>query len=183
MGETELGHVTSGLLANFTDPHKAASAQKKSGTFFGRYLYPSLLKLKLPYHPSTSGSLMGRAAYAVSNIFVTRDESGKGRLNASYFLGVLVLVAAHTARRPYWARSSSATFNNFGSTIGSDAGMNLFHEFEPGMRQMVKGHARVPRLPLFREEGTVVQYGAISRGFSGSARSGLPPVYATSLGR
>ena len=30
-------------------------------------------------------------------------------------------------------------FNDFGSTIGSDAGMNVFHEFGPGLRQMVKG--------------------------------------------
>jgi hypothetical protein len=139
-GKTELSHITSGLLASFTDYHKAAFAQKWSKTFLGEYLYPSLLKREMPYHPSTSGSFMGRAAYAVSHIFVMRDESGKGRLNTSYFLGVLTVVAAHTAHRPYWARSSSATFNNFGSTIGSDAGMNLFDEFGPGIRQMVKGH-------------------------------------------
>ncbi len=48
-------------------------------------------------------------------------------------------VANHTAYRPYWTRSTSATFNDFGSTIGSDAGMNVFHEFGPGIRQMVKG--------------------------------------------
>ena len=75
------------------------------------------------------------------SIFVTRDDSGKRRLNASYFLGVLSLVAVHSARRPYWARSASAPFNDFGSTIGNDAGINLFHEFEPGIRQMVKAHA------------------------------------------
>ena len=70
--------------------------------------------------------------------FVT--TRGKGRLNTSYFLGVLTSVAIHTAYRPYWARSASATFNNFGSTIGSDAGINLFHEFQPGLLQMMKGH-------------------------------------------
>jgi hypothetical protein len=140
MGETELRHVTSGLLASFTDPDEAVFAQKESRTFFGKYLYPSLLKRNLHFPPSTSGSFLGRATYAVSHIFVTRDESGNGRLNTSYFLGVLTLVAAHTAHRPYWARSSSATFNNLGSTIGSDAGMNLFDEFGPGIRQMVKGH-------------------------------------------
>ena len=84
---------------------------------------------------------MGRATYAASRIFITRDDSGKGRLNTSYFLGALTSVAVQTAYRPYWARSSSATFNNFGSTIGSDAGINLFHEFGPGIRQIVKGHA------------------------------------------
>lgn len=83
---------------------------------------------------------MGRAIDAASHIFVTRDESGKKRLNASYFLGILRLLAAHSTRRPYWARSTSAPFIDFGSMIGNDAGLNLFHEFEPGIRQMVKGH-------------------------------------------
>jgi hypothetical protein len=38
-------------------------------------------------------------------------------------------------------RSTSATFKTLGLTIGSDAGINLLHEFGPGIRQMVKGHA------------------------------------------
>jgi hypothetical protein len=83
---------------------------------------------------------MGRAIDAASPIFVRRDESGKKKLNASYFLGILSLVAAQSARRPYWARSTSAPFNDFRSMIGNDAGLNPFHEFEPGIRQMVKGH-------------------------------------------
>jgi hypothetical protein len=99
-----------------------------------------LLKQNLRYHPSTSRSFMGRATYAASRIFITRDDSGKRRLNTSYFLGVLSSVAMHTAYRPYWARSTAAPFNDFGSTIGNDAGINLFHEFAPGIRQMVKGH-------------------------------------------
>ena len=92
------------------------------------------------YHPSTSSGFVGRASYAASRIFVTNDDSGKRRLNSSYFLGALTSVAIHTAYRPYWARSTSAIFNNFGSTIGSDAGINLFHEFGPAIRQLVRGH-------------------------------------------
>jgi hypothetical protein len=141
MRETEPGRVAPEPQPSLTAPYKAAFAQKEASTFFGKYLYPSSLKPKLCYHPSGDTSLMGRAPYAASGIFVTRDDSGKGRLNTSYFLGVLTSVATASAYRPYWARSSSATFNNFGSTIGRDAGRNLFHEFGPGIRQMVKGHA------------------------------------------
>jgi hypothetical protein len=137
---TELRHVTPAPQPSYAAPHKAVVAQKDSHTFFGKYLYPSSLKQKLRYHPSSEGGFMSRATYAASRIFIARDDSGKGRLNTSYFLGALTSVAVSTAYRPYWARSSSATFNNFGSTIGSDAGMNLFHEFGPGIRQMVKGH-------------------------------------------
>jgi hypothetical protein len=140
MRETDLGHVTPGLQPSFSSSYKRAPTGRGSSTFFGRYLYPSLLKQNLHYHPSTSSGFVGRASFAASRIFITRDDSGKGRLNSSYFLGALTSVAIHTAYRPYWARSTSATFNNFGSTIGSDAGINLFHEFGPGIRQLVKGH-------------------------------------------
>ena len=116
--ETKLGHVTPGSQPRLT----------------------ALYQQNLRYHPSTSNSFMGRATYAASRIFITRDGSGKGRLNTSYFLGVLTSVASDTAYRPSWARSTSATFSNFGSTMGSDAGMNVFHEFGPGIRQVLQGH-------------------------------------------
>ena len=150
MRKTEPGQVTPGPQPSFTAPFKAVLSQKESSTFFGKYLYPSLLKRNLHSQPLTSGSLMVRAASAASRIFVTRDDSGKGRLNTSYFLGMLTSVTIQTAYRPYWARSASTTFSNFGSTIGSDAGINLFHEFRPGIRQMVKGH--VPKFVSRIEE-------------------------------
>jgi hypothetical protein len=140
MRETELEHFTPGPQPSFTAVYRVALIQKESSAFFGKYLYPSLLKQDPRYYPSTSDSFMGRATYAASRIFITRDDSGKRRLNTSYFLGVLTSVAIATAYRPYWARSSSETFNNFGTTIGSDAGINVLHEFGPGIRQMVNAH-------------------------------------------
>jgi hypothetical protein len=136
-------------LANATRPAQPGFAllgpvepvQKQAVDFFDKHLYPSLLKRRLNYYPASSDSLMGRATYAASRIFVTRDDSGKGRLNTSYFLGVLTSAAIHTAYRPYWRRSPSQPFNDFGSTIGNDAGMNLFHEFGPGLQQLMKNHA------------------------------------------
>jgi len=118
-----------------------AEPAEGSSDLFGKYVYPSLLKRNLNYHPSGSESLVGRAAYAASRIFVSRDETGKGKVNTSYFLGVLSSAAIHMAYRPYWARSASAPFSDFGSTIGNDAGMNLLHEFRPGLQQMMKNHA------------------------------------------
>jgi hypothetical protein len=122
MRETGSGHIAPGMQHSFI-PHyhyEAVLIEKDSTTFFDKYLYPSL-KHNAPYQPSTSGSFMGRASDAASRIFITRDDSGKGRLNTSYFLGVLTSVVVSTAYRPYWTRSTSATVNNFGSTMGSDA--------------------------------------------------------------
>jgi len=139
MPETELGHFTAGPQRNLTALYQVALIQKESSAFLGKYLYPPLLKQDTRYNASTSDSFMGRASYAASRMFVTRDDSGKARLNTRYFLGVLSAVAMHAAYRPYWARSPSETFNNFGSTIGGDAGINVFHEFRPGIRQMLNG--------------------------------------------
>ena len=129
------------VRSEFPPVYQAASDQKTSHNLFDKYLYPALLKRNLNYHPSTSDSLKGRALYAASRIFVTRDETGKGRVNTSYFAGVLSAAALHMAYRPAWNRSASAPFSDFGSTIGNDAGMNLFHEFRPGLEQLMKNHA------------------------------------------
>lgn len=141
MNAAELAHGTRAPQLSHMVFSKAAPVQKGSGDLFDKYLYPSLLKRHLNYHPSTSSSFMGRATYAATRVFITRDESGKGRVNTSYFLGVLGAAALHTAYRPYWARSASQPFSNFGSTIGNDAGMNVLHEFGPGLEQLMRSHA------------------------------------------
>ena len=141
MGETELGRLSSGRQASLTYLYKGALIQKESNAFFSKYLYPALLKQDPRYYPSSSQSFWGRAVYAASRTVITRNDSGKRTLNTSYFLGVLTSVAISTAYRPYWTRSTSSTFKTFGSTIGSDAGINILHEFAPGIRQMLLGHA------------------------------------------
>ena len=148
MASTDTGVVSAAELASGTRApqqgvlvfSKAEPAQEESGDFFEKYLYPTLLKRNLNYHPSTGSSLVGRATYAASRVFVTRDETGKGRVNTSYFLGVLTSAVLHTAYRPYWNRSVTAPFSSFGSTIGNDAGMNVLHEFGPGLEQLMRSH-------------------------------------------
>jgi hypothetical protein len=139
--ETDLGRLGSGRTASLTALYKGALIQKESNAFFSKYLYPALLKQDPRYHPSSSQNFFGRATYAASRVLITRNDSGKTTLNTSYFLGVLTSVAISTAYRPYWTRSTSATFKTFGSTIGSDAGINVLHEFGPGIRQLVKDRA------------------------------------------
>jgi hypothetical protein len=70
-----------------------------------------------------------------------RDVSGRAKLNTSYLLRTLTSVAKDTASTPYWRRSLGAPFGDFGSTVGSDAGMNLWHEFGPSIEQLMKSHA------------------------------------------
>ena len=134
-------NLASGRQPIPTDFYGAPMLRNQSSAFLDTYLHRSLLKPDPLYHHSTSNSIVSRATYAFSCDLITRNNSGKSKLNTSYLVGVLISAAVATADRPYWARSNATTFNNFGSTIGSDAGMNLFHEFQPGIRQMLNSHS------------------------------------------
>jgi hypothetical protein len=114
--------------------------QKDSNTILAKYLKPPSSN-KPAYSPSGAESLMDRAAHAASRTFITRDESGKGRINTSYFLRTFTAVMADTASRPYWRRSVGEPFSDFGSSVGNSAGMNVLHEFEPSLQQALKSHA------------------------------------------
>jgi len=130
--------------SRFFQPVPTQATQNEPVPLIFKRLYPSLLNPNLRYRPSVSDSLMGRAKDAASSIFVTRSEDGKHRFNTSYFLRVATSIAAQNASRTYRPRSRVTPLGDFGSTVGNDAGMNLWHEFGPAVRQMVTGH-----LPTF----------------------------------
>jgi hypothetical protein len=135
------GYAQSARESKFLSYDKARTDQKDPRTVFNKYLKPPMPNKKLGYSPMDTDSLVGRAAHAASRVFVTWDESGKGRVNTSYFLQALTTVAADTASRPYWRRSVGEPFSDLGSTVGNDAGMNVLHEFEPSLQQVLKTHA------------------------------------------
>lgn len=134
--------------------YKPVQVQNKGDAFFSKYLNSSTLNEPSRYQPSSHDKVMERATDAASRIFVTRDESGKRKLNTNYFLRVLTSVAADSASRRYRARSGAAPLTDFGSTIGSDTGRNLLHEFGPGIRQVVTSH--IPAF-VFRIQDRVVR--------------------------
>jgi hypothetical protein len=114
--------------------------QQKSSPLFFKHLYPSLTNPNLRYRPSDNNSVLGRATDAASRILITRDESGKRRFNSTYFLRLATSIAADSASRKYRAPSKTAPLSDFGSDVGNDAGMNLLHEFGPGLQQAVVTH-------------------------------------------
>src|SRR5579859_2531574 len=141
-GEADLAHASSSRDAQlwFGDFYRFEPVRQESGDFFQKRVYPTLLKRDVNYHPVSSGSFVSRATYAASRFILAPEDSGKKRLNTSYLLGTLASAAMHSAYRPYWRRSVSQPFSEFGATIGNDAGMNMLHEFGPGIRQLMKSH-------------------------------------------
>jgi hypothetical protein len=123
--------------------------QNSSSNFLTKHLYPTLPKRNLNYHPANE-SLVHRATYAASRTLITRDDSRKARLNTSYLLRTLTSVAKDTASTPYWRRHFADPLSDFGSTIGNDVGMNVLHEFEPGIEKLLKNHT--PKFLMAMEE-------------------------------
>ena len=134
---------------------EAPQTHHESGTFLRKYFDTPVSKQETTrYQASSKDSLLGRASDAAARILVTRDEMGRRRVNTSYVVSVLTSFAAHNASRPYWARSNPNPIGDIGSTVGNDAGMNLMHEFGPGLRQAVAGH--MPSF-VFRVERRIVR--------------------------
>jgi hypothetical protein len=117
---------------------RSASRHKDLDAVFRKYLYSSSVKQQP--NSKSGGSVMGRATHAAARTVVTRNQSGKGRLNTSYLLRTLSAVAKDSASTPYWRRHLTNTVSDFGSTVGSDAGMNLWHEFGPGIGRLLRNH-------------------------------------------
>lgn len=128
----------------FILPEKSASS--RTNTFLERYLNPTLPQRASGEPLADSTTLMGRATNAAARVFLTRDDSGRERVNTSYFVRALTAVAAESASRPYWRRSATGPVSDLGSTMGNDAGMNLLHEFQPGIEHLMKTHT--PRFVL-----------------------------------
>lgn len=130
----------------FVLPEKSVPNPERTNTFLEKYLNPTVPQHAASDQFSDSGKWMGRASNAAARVFFTRDETGRERVNTSYFVRAFTAVAADTASRPYWRRSATGPVSDLGSTMGNDAGMNLLHEFEPGIQHLVKTHA--PRFVL-----------------------------------
>ena len=140
--ELQRGNTDRNLRNSWLASYKwmAAYKEEPKDTNDFRKELTALLQHNVSYRPTANGSVKERATFAALGTFVTRSPSGKTRLNSSYLLGVLTSAVVHTAYRPYWKRPLSAPFSDFGSTVGNDAGMNLLHEFRPGLEQLMKSH-------------------------------------------
>jgi hypothetical protein len=135
----EPGSVTPPPQPSFTNSYALRFTQDQSNDSFSKYLVFQTPKPDPSYAHSASGSFLGRASFAASSVLLTHTASGRPRLNTSYFLGMLALAAVHTAYRPYWERTGPAVVGDFGVSIGSNAGINVFHEFEPAIREKARG--------------------------------------------
>lgn len=131
----------------YSKMYTAALATKESNEFLGRFLFPKLLNQDPRYHASGSTSMMPRAFYAASRVFVTRRDDGQPTMNSSYLMSTVVSASLANAYKPQYYRSFGNTSSDILSTIGSEAGMNVLREFWPQLRE---GLGKVEPAPMKR---------------------------------
>ncbi len=121
--------------------YATAVAEHQTTSFFGRYLFPTLLSQDPRYHPSEKEGFWKRSTYAASRVLVTRNDAGQKTLNSSYLLGALVSTAIASCYRPVH-RTTGQTLMDFGTNVGTDAGINIVKEFWPKIRTLTPRRLR-----------------------------------------
>jgi hypothetical protein len=111
-------------------------ANRTSRSILSNGVYASLFKQDPRYQRPRHKSFGGRVAYAVSRVFVTRDDDGNLEPNYSRFAGSLTASAlANVYERStpgHDRKGADATFRRFGVSFAYDALSNvLFREIVP----------------------------------------------------
>ncbi|HEY3128681.1 MAG TPA: hypothetical protein VGL91_04440 [Acidobacteriota bacterium] len=94
----------------------------------GSWIAASALHQDPRYHPSQKPAFGGRVVYAVSRVFVTRNEAGNSEFNASNLIGNAAGAGASIAWHRSRDRTASNYFTTFGAYLGFNAVSNLARE-------------------------------------------------------
>ena len=129
-----------GGMEGYGKRYGAALADTESGAFFGAFLFPVLLHEDPRYIRSASRKMVPRAGYALSRVFVTRDENGKKTPNFSLTLGAFASSALANAYYPRGDRTAGDAAARAANGLLSTGEMNLLREFWPDISRRFRKH-------------------------------------------
>ena len=113
----------------------AAYADNASIQFFGTFFYPVLLHQDPRYFRKAKGTGGSRLEYALSRVFVTRNDSGRNAPNVSFLLASASSAAISNTYYPAGSRSFNDAAYRFGIGFATQAGFNVVKEFWPDLRR------------------------------------------------
>lgn len=100
------------------------------GNYMTEAIYPTILHQDPRYFRKGSGGGGNRFLYAVGQIVLTHNDSGKKQFNFSEILGNSTAVAISTSWHPD-NRDASSAIVQLGTQLGLDAMSNVMKEFWP----------------------------------------------------
>ena len=107
----------------------ATAAGYGSATFFIENLLPTVLHQDPRYFQKGDGNVASRIWYAATRTLVTRQDSGRNNVNASFLGGFAMSVALSNAYYPDRNRNASDAAVRYGEGVAISAVFNVVREF------------------------------------------------------
>jgi hypothetical protein len=111
----------------------ASMARTASSEFFGTFVLASMLRQDPRFYPESDPTLGSSVKYAVTRIFVTRNDDGNDVANWSGLLGPALGEGLANAYWPEDERTVGKTFERYGIDLASRAGYNFLRNYWPVM--------------------------------------------------
>lgn len=109
----------------------ANMARASSNSFFGTFLFASLLHQDPRFFPESNPTLWRTMKYSAQRIVVTRNDSGKWVLDSSGLLGSLASEGLANVYLPSSERTVGKTVTRFAVDLAWRAGGNMFKNYWP----------------------------------------------------
>jgi hypothetical protein len=117
----------------------ASFADQTMSNMMTESVFPVLLHEDPRYFRLGRGGILHRTGYALSRVFVARDDSRELGFNVSEFGGNAVMAAAGNLYYPREDRTFRDTSVRYGTQIGFDLLANVAQEFWPDVRGWLTG--------------------------------------------
>jgi hypothetical protein len=122
----------------------AAAAGSEARSFFGTFLFPTLLHQDPRYFPMQRGPIFKRGLHGVERVFVTRNDQGREVFNASGMLAIAFTESLGMAWTPERERTAGTAFVRILGAVQGDAIDYVLREFTPDFLRLFKRHAPKP---------------------------------------
>lgn len=119
----------------------SAVAGAETRSFFGTFLFPTLLRQDARYMPMYHGSVWKRMWHAASRVAITRGDNGEQQVNVSGLMAVAASESIDNLWLPPNQRGLDASLNRGLGALQGQATTYLLREFTPDLVRFFKNHA------------------------------------------
>lgn len=109
----------------------ANMARASTSSFFGTFLFASLLRQDPRFFPQSEPSLFGSLKYSTQRIVLTRSDSGNDVFNTSGLMGPLASEALANVYLPSSEQTIGKTATRFALDLAWQVGGNMFKDYWP----------------------------------------------------
>jgi len=109
----------------------ANMARSSSSSFFGTFLFASLLHQDPRFFPESKPTFWGSLKYSTQRVVITRNDSGIDVFNTSGLLGPLASEGLANVYLPPSEQTVGKTFARFASDLGWRVAGNMFKNYWP----------------------------------------------------